>query len=337
MRRGWLILRRILYTALLFGAGAYYIFNTGYLSWILLLVVALLPVLSLFVSLPLLRKGKAVLRCRPEQGSAREGFAYSAESQLTVLPMPVRVKLQIRNLFTGETQKRTLILRPGEAVGTALYAGSIGVVECRIISARALDLLRLFSIRIPVSKPSRVLLVPDPIPFPEEAADAAGLTEEARRASPSKGMAEREWKDVREYREGDLLRDIHWKLSSRRNQVIVREYEESGGGIVPIEMHWCGPQKQLEQKLSRLFGLLAALKDADIPFQLHLIPPDREELPAAENRAETELLLWELLSRPCPAPTAGKIKWTTPSDWALAVEADAILLCRGGEPEEVVA
>jgi uncharacterized protein (DUF58 family) len=334
MKRIRLWLRRAAYIILLLAGCLYYVFQTTYLSWILFLSVTLLPLFSFFLSLFLHRKGRLILHCRPSLGTVTEGFSLSLERKSPLLPAEVRAKVQIHNLFSGETEKRKLFLSSKEAECMELERycrSSMGVVECRILRAYVPDFFKLFSIFLPVSKPVRVLLLPVPIPFPEETA-ANTISEEADAHANFKG-GEREWKDVREYREGDLLRDIHWKLSSRRSQIIVREYEESSGAAAPVLMHWCGSPKQLEQKLARLIGLVSALEQVGLPYCIHVTAAEGRQF-EAYNSAEAEQLFWSLLESPCPDKTAVNPAEESLLSWALLVEADAVLLCQDGTVRE---
>ena len=129
---------------------------------------------------------------------------------------------------------------------------------------------------------------------------------------------------------------IHWKLSARRDQVIVREYAVAGGSAVPVRMRWAGTPEEISGKLSRLLGLLEGLRREDLPFALRVQLPDGEEL-AAGSMEETEAVLWDLLARPCPtAQTEGNFaEDSLPEQW-LEAEKDAIVLYRDGVPEEVL-
>lgn len=97
-----------------------------------------------------------------------------------------------------------------------------GTYELGVETVYAYDLFRLFRVRIPVQAQSRVAVLPrlplweaDPA---EEGAIGAECPRWLRLATDGE-----EWGENRTYRAGDPLKRIHWKLSSRSEEPIVRE------------------------------------------------------------------------------------------------------------------
>lgn len=114
----------------------------------------------------------------------------------------------------GRTQRLTL---PFHA--THVGVSSPGVKNCTVE-----DLFGLFSLtKTPENARSELLVLP--LPFQVEALDFApgdsGLETMARATedvtSPS---------DIRAYMPGDALKKIHWKLSARKRELVVRRFEE---------------------------------------------------------------------------------------------------------------
>ena len=329
--------REALYLLLLAAAAGYYLYDTSYLSWLALLAAVLVPALNWGVSFFLLRKGRMAPKASAEVARQSEGLSFSLQITPPQLPAAIRGEMRAVNLFSGEKMKKKLAILPGQSGELELgrFEGTLpGVVQCRVTKPRARDLLGLFPVPIPAAAPVKALILPEPVPFPGELA-RSGIMEDISRMSVPGAEGQREWKDIREYRSGDLLRDIHWKLSARREQVIVREYAIAGGSAVPVRMRWAGTPEEIAGKLSRLLGLLEGLRREDLPFALRVQLPDGEEL-AAGSMEETEAVLWDLLARPCPAQTEGDFaEDSLPEQW-LEADKDAIVLYQDGVPEEVL-
>ncbi len=330
--------REALYILLLAAAAGYYLYDTSYLSWLALLAAVLVPIFDWGISFFLLRKGRIIPEASAEVTLQSAGLSFSIQIAPPQVPAAIRGEMRAVNLFSGEKMKKKLAIPPGQSGELELgqFKGTLpGVVQCRVMKTRARDLLGLFPVPIPAAAPVKALILPEPAPFPGELA-RSGVMEDISRLSVPGAEGQREWKDIREYRSGDLLRDIHWKLSARRDQVIVREYAVAGGSAVPVRMRWAGTPEEISGKLGRLLGLLEGLRREDLPFALRVQLPDGEEL-AAGSLEETEAVLWDLLARPCPtAQTEGNFaEDSLPEQW-LEAEKDAIVLYRDGVPEEVL-
>ncbi len=328
--------RRILLILIWVAAAGYYLFDVSYLSWLLLVGAFGVPAFSLILSFFLLRTGKIRPQCGKEVCRKSEELLPVLKIRPPVLPGIIRGKIRSVNLFSGEKRREKFRLLPGTEQMPALkpYEGKLsGVLEFRAANLKARDLLGIFWLPVPAGKPVRTLYLPDSIPFPGELTRAGILDDISRLSSPS-ANGEREWKDIREYQSGDLLRDIHWKLSARREQIVVREYQMSGGNAVPVRMNWNGPAENLERKLARLLGLLEGLVREGIPFFCCLSLVNGEER-TANSLEGVEEILWELLAKPCPKEKNGDFDREFPGQW-LEVEPDSITLYREGVPEEVL-
>ena len=61
--------------------------------------------------------------------------------------------------------------------------------------------------------------------------------------------------DLRDYHPGDSIRSIHWKLSAKRDQLIVRELLASQKPLPVLLFAHLGPPDQLDHTLDRLAAL----------------------------------------------------------------------------------
>lgn len=78
-----------------------------------------------------------------------------------------------------------------------------------------------------IREPQKILVLPEQIPmnhyeFPGSSSPETGIL-----AQGSSGGAEEEFINLRDYRPGDALKQIHWNSSARARKLIVREYQTS--------------------------------------------------------------------------------------------------------------
>lgn len=144
-------------------------------------------------------------------------------------------QVSIRNDLTEEDQTVTLtgsIGAKGESSQTILLQSSFcGRVYVQISRFTLLDYLGLLPMKALVKADARLTILPDLYPM------EADMT--ARPAYADDGTSNRRGEDrsevyqLREYRPGDDIRQIHWKLSSKLDELILKEASRRA---VPF---WC--------------------------------------------------------------------------------------------------
>lgn len=143
----------------------------------------------------------------------------------TRLPVgTVRLQLLAENivLLDGVMQEFQTAVPAG---GTAQLSVSIvpehcGKIQLTVTKLRVFDFIHLFSHQKTVNDTDTFLVLPA-VPEPTET-ELKFFEENAVQMQPT--MEPEEFLGVREYRNGDRMRSIHWKLSSRFPEPVVREY-----------------------------------------------------------------------------------------------------------------
>lgn len=97
--------------------------------------------------------------------------------------------------------------------------------------ARVYDALGL--VGLPLQLPTACSIAVEPEPL--EPAELPNLSQfQYRSYHPKPGGGFSEIHDLREYRPGDSLHEIHWKLSAKTDKLIVREAEEPDRGLIVL-------------------------------------------------------------------------------------------------------
>lgn len=263
-----MVLRRVLYSLTLLGVLLFHITNDNYLGQFLLALCLALPLLSLVLSLP------GLLGCRLELSALPAALERGEEGRWQVsirtpsaLPLArLTLRLTSENLLTGETDRKRMTLlgvtrhRPAKlAVSTA----HCGLLELRVDRAWACDHLGLFSLPVPLPPPARMVCRPIPARTePPRVPEGQGVRTSpvsASRAGPGEDY------DLRDYRPGDPMRSVHWKLSSKWDELIVRERSETLVPLPLLTLDRFGPPESLDKLLDRLAGLSRALLDVQRP------------------------------------------------------------------------
>lgn len=218
--------RRITYLALLLTAAVLHFAYGQYVTSYMLLFLLIVPVISVLLSLP-----AALTACTKLVGG--EDVCRGRESHVRLLlecrgilpPESWSITVEAKNVFTGSTaasrKVRAGSVRNSEQLFTA-DTSQIGSLRYTIKRAFILDYLGLIPIPVKKGGSVSIIVLPDkekPVPEPE-------LVDNSARVLKPKPQGFSEEHELRSYHEGDPLNLVHWKLSSKYDEYIVREPQE---------------------------------------------------------------------------------------------------------------
>ena len=224
-----------------------------WLSWLFLMAIVWLPWFSLLCSLP------AILTCSLRAGCVPQTVAGTPVSVSLIgkcnLPMPhVKTDLLVENAMTGQLWR----IKDGGTLPTD-HCGRLRVTLHKTWCYDYLGLLRFPARK---KRETRILVRPKPVkvtPVPDVSRYLANAFK------PKSGGGFSENHELRLYRPGDNLKQVHWKLSAKTGKLVYRESMEALRGKAVLTMHLSGSQAELDDKLGRLFYLSTYLLERDIP------------------------------------------------------------------------
>lgn len=206
----WIFTKRNLYAALLLSMGA-----AAVLSLILLLCAAAKPQISIDV---------------PD--TCAKNRAFNARIQVRGRAFIGAMRLQAHgralNLLTGEEEKldrlEATACRGGAEFRFQAVCPNCGRLKIEIEQLRIVDPIGLFSKKMRFYADGASLILPETFPVDVELHTPDLPDIESDRYSPVRaGDDPSELFGLRDYREGDPLRNIHWKLSEKYDRTVVRE------------------------------------------------------------------------------------------------------------------
>ena len=212
---------------LLASALGLYLFGNGTGSRLLLAAVIALPLCS-SLTLWLLRPKLAVeirLPDSAERGRTVQGtLVLKNASKMPIARVMGRVELT--HSFTGE-QTAVSFTRSIGAGRTALAAFTLsaahsGRIDTKVTGVQVLDAFGLFARAVPCEAGASVHIMPNLRPVEASLNDAV-LSDSQEYSVQRAGNDPSETFRIREYVPGDPIRQIHWKLSQKTGQLLVRE------------------------------------------------------------------------------------------------------------------
>ena len=251
--------RRLIYLATLVGCLLFYWAYREWLNWVFLMVTLGFPWVSLALSLPAMLLCRVELRC-PNAVTAGDSVKVSCVASC-LFPVPaIKGKVRVKRLLTGKTWNVRL--------GTELPTDHCGSLEILSKGVWVCDYLGLFS--LPVwHKDKRILAVrPEPVIL-ETPPDMSRYLVNAWKPKPGGGYSENH--ELRLYRPGDNLHQVHWKLSAKTGKMILREPMEAIRGLSKVTLALRGSEKELDQKLGKLRWVSAYLLQKEVPHRIQCL------------------------------------------------------------------
>ena len=297
-----MVKRWILYAACLIGGIVFYFAYQEWFAWFTLVAILLLPVVSLLLSLPAMTGLRAVWggqRVLPM--NARETVSLEMRCRW---PMPLtRCRMKATRLTTGETW----ILKEGQALPTQ----HCGVLRIRPFKPMAYDYLGLLGLRLRRLSGVDVLVLPEPVPVDNVPTMGPGISR-AWKPRPGGGLSENH--EMRLYRPGDKLNQIHWKLTAKTGKLVVREALEPQLGRMLITMNLRGTPEQLDRYFAELLWMSRHLLELGLRFEIHALTGSGMWMAPVSNEPDLYKALDGLLSQP-PAADGSVLDRQIPASW----------------------
>lgn len=309
--------RRCVYLAALAFSGAFYLLHGEWFSYVLLLILLGLPWLSLLLSLAAIVTFHMEVDCprRLEMGTPAQVLLMG--SSRYPLP-PFKGKLGLRDGFTGAASRY-----PSELGLPTEHCGCITVTAER---GAVCDYLGLFAFPVRLRQPHRVLVWPKPMPI-ADVPDLSRLLAQSWKPKPGGGFGENH--ELRLYRPGDSLNQVHWKLTAKTGQLTIREPLEPLRKLVRLTLTLSGDRDEpdrdsLDRKLGRLLWLGSELNSREIPFEIQALTGDGLFSLKVSSPQDLQSALDSLLAKPL-ASQDDKCEQDRPAAWCFHI---------GGEPDE---
>lgn len=300
--------RRIIYGVALLAALALQIFYDGYLGQFLLVCTLALPLLSLALSLRGLLGVRLTLTPSASQMvQGQEGTWQVSVTTRSFLPVArLSMILTQENALTGTVYRKRLSLSglsQGMVHSLPMEGSHCGLLTGQLRRVRALDALGLFAFPVPAPDPVHVLVLPRPLPWEEKLPQ---LPQVSLQSHPTWGGSPSvEDYELREYRPGDPLRAIHWKLSSKHDSLVVREPAKSGLPQAAVTLELYGDGRRLDRVLGRLWTVSHTLLEQGMCHTMVWLDPTGEQQEqVVASHTQLMAALTALLSHPAPAQSA---------------------------------
>lgn len=262
-----------------------------------------------------------------------------------LLPMTrLKALLEVEDVGSGTVTKRWMqvssVWKGKTNFVCTMAFGGAGTYLVRLKKLKVYDFTGLFYAKVPASGEKKIQVMPRiytiPIQLSPMVRNFFGESEVYDDYEP--GYDNSELFDVREYQEGDGLRKIHWKLSAKKGELLVKEFAlpKACPIVLFLDFHPTGKIKKQEQMIPYLEGvasLVYSLFDVKCPH--YVVWYDEKRQDVVRHRIDEEESLFFFLG------TLMEIAWAQPTEslqfeylerykrepyiWALSLDENLVL------------
>ncbi len=228
---------RLCYVLLLLCTSVFFICYNGYLSLYVFALSLLFPVLAFFFSLPGMLGARVTLGYEDRDAGAVRGARKGEAVPLRIrvwnatpcISGRIRARLTVENILTGQREEEHFTFTASshpQVLKHQLSSPTCGQVVCRLDKLWVSDYLGIFSLPLGRRRRQEAAVFFWPSVAGVDLAVQEGNMPDAqgeRYSQRKPGDDPTELFALREYREGDRLSRIHWKLSQKMGKPLVKE------------------------------------------------------------------------------------------------------------------
>lgn len=184
----------------------------------------------------------------------------------------IQALIVVNDIMRGR-KRRYLMTLPTVPKGESEYIRSVsfsgtGNYEITLRKLRIYDITGILFLNIPVKKQGAVQVMPElhdvPVRLTQATKNFYGEADVYDENHP--GHDKSELFQVREYRPGDRLQNVHWKLTAKQDELIVKEYSlPKACPVILFLSYRPGKKKQLLHYLELVSSLSFSIMDAGCP------------------------------------------------------------------------
>ena len=288
----------VIYILSVLGAVAFFIVYQQWLAWYVLMVLAAIPFVALILSFLAAHFFKVRVKA-PRSVTVKTGASLLFTSSTTpYVPGQIyRVKMTIIELMSRERQEHTFVCQIGTDKSVLLQTDHCGTYKIESIKVRVYDRLGLIPICKKVDLHGEVPVMPE-LRMPEIVVDSNGFR--AKLLSKSQSPFS-ELYDIREYIQGDPIKNIHWKMSAKKDDIMVKEPQEESHGRARVVMPLEGTRDKVDQNLGEVLFTIRYFLIRDIPVTIRVISRlRRAETFEIRSKLEMNRAMLSILRMPIP-------------------------------------
>lgn len=247
----------------------------SYYFLVFLILWLLIPIFSYVLCKLLVSKISVSVSMPETQITRKEKFTviFRISNPSFIPSVSAKIKVKTNNAFFNSKAAHTLDMpvkaHKSSIVTYPLVSSNCGVFELSAEYITVSDITGIFNIKKELNINNRLLIMP--VNDNSTQLTPAGLSMGVNEAfeSKTKGNDFSEVTDVREYIQGDRMADIHWKLSAKKDDLMIKERSAmSAKQLVIVPELWGKTPETINRILDETFGICEMMKNEKTPLSV---------------------------------------------------------------------
>lgn len=293
MLRSWVI-----YILSLLGAVAFFLFYKMWLSWfILIVVISILPIallISVMSAMFLHLEADAFRKVLKGEETEISFTSFGVEAFPFAL---YSVKIKLIETMTGEVSLIRFLSQSCTTDSVILKTDHCGTYRFNSAKVRIYDIFGLIFIPRTMEVAGEVVVLPTPC-IPPAMPELSGFK---ARGLQKSNVPNAEIYDIREYVAGDPVKRIHWKLSAKKDRLMIKESQEETFGHSRLYLPLSRDREKLDHYLGEVLFTSKYLLTHDIEHRIRVLPSGRKEIAFdVASHEDLDRAIIEILHMPIP-------------------------------------
>ncbi|MBR1591883.1 MAG: DUF58 domain-containing protein [Ruminococcus sp.] len=226
-----MIIMKILFAALIIICGIFYIMYLGDFALVLFIVMLALPVVMYIFGYAAKKKIRVSFSLKENSVIKNQEFPIKLDIEnSSIFPVgKAEAVIEYYNVFNNQIHSFRVLFpvqaKNRQSVSFMISSQFCGIVKIRCAYVNIFDPLRIFRFKTGKNTGTEIAVIPEGHDITGTVSYSDRVNEESNNFSDVKpGDDPSEVFDLRGYNPGDKLNRIHWKLSSKKDEFIVKEY-----------------------------------------------------------------------------------------------------------------
>lgn len=288
---------RCIYLLILITTYIFFLFYKMWASWYCLMLVLVIPVISLVLCLSASASFNIStdIPSRIEKGD-KASIKIKSKGLLSILSF-CRFNMTVTDVMSDVSRKQISDLPCGDSSEIRIDTSHCGQYIYEFSDVRVYDIFGLFYKKKKAPSKCSILVKP-PLVMPEAIPNLSGFRAKGLRKSNSPNS---EIYDIREYEPGDPIKSVHWKISAKKDQLLIKEPQEEYFGHSRIVLRLTPDRDKMDKKLGEILFTSNYFLTQDISHKIRITPPTKREIAFdIESQRDLDTALLKILRMKLP-------------------------------------